>query len=299
MALVVDSTTYSLVINSVDRIFGTNNNATYQVNWKDFLPDDFQSYKMAFSFQSLGGYYSDGVYANAGANLGATATIVSGVATAANVNNILLPNVNNVVVGMVVMSAFGIPSGATVTAINANPISVTISSPTLAVLPINTSYGFYLPANVNQVTFSSARVLFMNQSRSFSFDTSNKGPSTNVGILQRDIQVATSKSNSLSCFYCQNPPRSVDRPSQNLLTINIMNNYSFIGGITSYNGPNVVNGVALNNGPVYSAVATNQNFLTDTNSTGSIILQDCTPYTMIIEFIPLTSTKFSKRGVSL
>lgn len=289
MALVVDSTTYSLVINSVDRIFGTNNNATYQVNWKDFLPDDFQSYKMAFSFQSLGGYYSDGVYANAGANLGATATIVSVAATATNVYNILLPNVNNVVIGMVVISAFGIPSGATVTALNANPISVTISTPTLAALPIGTSYGFYLPANVNQVTYSSARVLFMNQSRSFSFDTSNKGPSTNIGILQRDIQVATSKSNSLSCFYCQNPPRSIDRPSQNLLTINILNNYSFLGGITSY----------LNGNAVYSTVATNQNFLTDTNSTGSILLTDCTPYTMIIEFIPLTSSKVSKRGVSL
>ena len=44
MALVVDSTTYSLVINSVDRVSGTNYNGTFQVNWKDFLPDDFQSY---------------------------------------------------------------------------------------------------------------------------------------------------------------------------------------------------------------------------------------------------------------
>jgi hypothetical protein len=283
MALVVDSTTYSLVINSVDRVSGSNNNATYQINWKDFLPDDFQSYKLAFSFQSSGGYYGDGTYASAGANLGATASIASPNATGLAVNILNLANVVNIALGQTVVSLTGISSGTTVTAINGN--AVTISSPTTAIIAANTTFYFYIAANLSQATFSSARVLFFNQGRSFSYDTFNKGPSNNVGILQRDIQVATPKSNSLSCFYCQNAPRTIDRPNQNLLTINIMNNYSFSGGITSYS-----NGI-----PNYSGVTTNQNFLTDTNATGSVILNDMTPYTMLIEFIPIAGTYIPKR----
>ena len=64
-----------------------------------------------------------------------------------------------------------------------------------------------------------------------------------------------------------------------------MNNYSFAGGIISYS-----NGVAN-----YSTVTTNQNFLTDKNATGSVIPNDMTPYTMLIEFIPISSTQIPKR----
>ena len=110
MALVVDSTTYSLVINSVDRVSGTNNNATFQINWKDFLPDDYQSYKLAFSFQSSGGYYSDGSYASAGANLGATAIITSPSATAIASNTLTLANNVGLLVGQTVVSLTGISS---------------------------------------------------------------------------------------------------------------------------------------------------------------------------------------------
>lgn len=289
MALVVDAVTYSLVINSVDRISGTNNNATYQINWQDFLPTDYATYKIAFSFQSSGGYYSDGVYSNSGPGVGATATIASSVAAASGATIITLANVTNVVLGMTVI-ATGVPSGTTVTNISAAfPYTVTLSSGTLSTLPIGTSFAFYTSGNVNQATFSSARVLFYNQGRSYSFDTSNKSPSLNIGILQRDIQVATSKSNSLSCFYCQSPPRSIARPTSNLLTISVMNNYSFLGGVVSYNG----------NTPVNSSVSTNQNFLTDTNATGSLMLTDMTPYTMLIEFIPISDSKIAKHGVPL
>jgi hypothetical protein len=283
MALVDDSTTYSLVINSVDRIAGTNNNATYQVNWKDFLPDDFQSYKMAFSFQSSGCYYGDGSYASSGTNLGATAPILSPAATALAANTLNLANVIGLLVGQTVVSATGISSGTSITAITGN--AITISTPTVATIPANTTFNFYSSANLNQATFSSARVLFFNQGRSFSYDTFNRGPSTNIGILQRDIQVSTSESNSLSCFYCQNAPRTINRPNQNLLTINIMNSYSFSGGITSYS-----NGV-----PTYSTISTNQNFLTDTNATGTVMSNDMTPYTMLVEFIPIASTQIAKR----
>ena len=52
MAVVVDGyndSTYTLVLNSNDKVDGTNNNATFQVNWKDFLPEEYDRYKMVLS----------------------------------------------------------------------------------------------------------------------------------------------------------------------------------------------------------------------------------------------------------
>ena len=284
MALVVDSTTYTLVINSADKISGTNNNATYQVNWREFLPDNYQSYKVAFSFQTIGGYYGDGLFSSQGSNIGATASTTNSAIANNNVSTITLTSVVNLVVGQVIICPIGIPSGATILGISSTNIS--ISTPTTSQIPVGTALQFYTPSNTNAATFSSARVLFLNQGRSFSFDTQNKGPSSNLGILKRDIQLASSKSNSLSCFYCQNPPRTIARPDQNLITVNIMNNYSFAGGIVSY-----TNGV-----PTYSSTATNQNFLTDTNATGSIISNDMTGYTMLMEFIPIASSSLKDRA---
>ena len=63
MAVVVDKyneKTYTLVINSGDKVSGTHNNATFLVNWDMFLPRDITNYKVLFAFQSSGGYYSDG-----------------------------------------------------------------------------------------------------------------------------------------------------------------------------------------------------------------------------------------------
>ena len=277
MALVVDTTTYSLVINSADRISGTNNNATYQINWRDFLPDNFNTYKVAFSFQTIGGYYSDGTFSTAGTNLGYTSLQTSVGITAVGAVAITLNNLGGFLAGQVVVCN-GVPVGTLVTGYNGTTIN--LSAAITAAIPAGTPIYGYLPANVGAATFSSARVLMLNQGRSFSFDTQSKGPSTNVGILQRDIQLASSKSNALSCFYCQNPPRTMARPNQNLMTINILNNYSFAGGIVGYN--NLV--------PVYSAVATNQNFLTDTNLQGTILATDMTGYTMLVEFIPIASS---------
>ena len=284
MALVVDSTSYTLVINSADKISGTNNNATYQVNWRDFLPDNFQCYKVAFSFQTIGGYYGDGLFSSQGSNIGSVLSTTNSAIANNNVTTITLTSVLNLVVGQVVICPIGIPAGTTILSISSTNIS--ISTPTITQIPAGTTFQFYTPNNTNTATFSSARVLFLNQGRSFSFDTQNKGPSSNLGILQRDIQLASSKSNSLSCFYCQNPPRTIARPDQNLITVNIMNNYSFAGGIVSYN-----NGV-----PTYSSTATNQNFLTDTNATGSIISNDMTGYTMLMEFIPIASSSLKDRA---
>ena len=53
-----ENKTYTLFINSNNKISGTNNNATYQINW-DFLPHDVQNFKIAFSFNTSSGYYKD------------------------------------------------------------------------------------------------------------------------------------------------------------------------------------------------------------------------------------------------
>jgi hypothetical protein len=54
-----EKATYTLYINSSDKISGTNNNATFNINWNDFLPRQYDLYKMVYSFQSTGGYYKD------------------------------------------------------------------------------------------------------------------------------------------------------------------------------------------------------------------------------------------------
>ena len=96
-----------------------------------------------------------------------------------------------------------------------------------------------------QATFSSARHLFLNQGRvSVSIHLTNDHQ-----LISESFSVIFNKSNSLSFFYCQNAPRTIHRPNQNLL--DTMNNYSFLvflGGIASYS-----DGV-----PNYGTVTSNQ-----------------------------------------
>ena len=57
----MDKTTYSLVINSADKVSGTNNNANYNINFQNFLPQNYDKYKVIFSAQTACGYYKDPV----------------------------------------------------------------------------------------------------------------------------------------------------------------------------------------------------------------------------------------------
>jgi hypothetical protein len=56
---VLEQRTYTLYINSSDKISGTNNAAVFNVDWEEFLPHNYNEYKMVFSFQTTGGYYKD------------------------------------------------------------------------------------------------------------------------------------------------------------------------------------------------------------------------------------------------
>lgn len=169
--------TYTLYINSNDKISGLNNNANFNVQWNTFLPIQYDFYKMVFSFQSIGGYYKD---------------------------------------------------------------------------------------NGTTAIYSSAKIVFNTQGKTFSFDTSTIGSSNTIGFIQRDIQTSTSSSNTLSCFYMQNPPKTINRPNQNIINVSIINTY------------------------------TNGAFVNTDNSATSVPQADMTAWSMIIEFIPILSSKTNK-----
>ena len=178
----LEKETYTLFINSNDKVSGSNNNAVFDIHWDDFLPRDFTEYKMIFSFQTTGGFYGDGTYSS------------------------------------------------------------------------------------TRYVFSTAKVLMNLQGRSFSYDTSTKSPSISLGFIQRDIQTSTTSSNTLSCFYLQNPPKTLSRPNQNLINVQIMNSYNNI-------------------------------LLTDTTAaTGGSLATDMTSWTLICEFIPVGESKTTSSG---
>jgi hypothetical protein len=53
------SITYSLVLNSADRIGGSHNNPTFNIGWCELLPEKIKLYNIKFTFQTVGGYYKD------------------------------------------------------------------------------------------------------------------------------------------------------------------------------------------------------------------------------------------------
>jgi hypothetical protein len=287
MAVVVDNysdTTYTLVLNSNDRIAGgTNSFATFQINWNELLPTEYERYKMVFTFQTTGGYYADGSYLKTYAT-GSSGTTTSSAFTLAGSNTISVgAATGTVTVGMVV-NAPGVLSGTTIIAYTPS-VSITLSAPTFMGMPASTVISYYYASDVSPVNFSAARIAMSTGTRSFSFDTSTKAPSINLGIIQRDIQTSQTKSNTLSSFYCQNPPRTIGRPNQNLVTISVYNNCFFQGGITSNTGAA---------GSTFSTTSTNMNLLTDTYANGSNFFSDMTPWSMFIEFIPVKDSRKQK-----
>jgi len=177
-----EKTTYTLYINSNDKVSGTNNNASFAINWDDFLPREYQKYKVAFNFQTSGGNYKDATYAT-------------------------VPYV-----------------------------------------------------------FSAATIKMNNLGKTFSFDTATKSNSYTLGVIQRDIQTTGSSSNTLACYYLYNPPKTMTRPNQNLITILVYNNYFA------------------------------NTLLTDTNAGGTALSADMTSWSMVMEFIPIFNDVIKHQG---
>lgn len=69
-----ENKTYVLVLNSNQKVYGTNNQSQFNVDFS-FLPKNFQYFKMNYSFQSSGGVYKDQILEFGGSTSGNTLTV--------------------------------------------------------------------------------------------------------------------------------------------------------------------------------------------------------------------------------
>jgi hypothetical protein len=56
---ILEDKSYTLFLNSADKISGNNNSATFFIDWEQFLPKNYNEFKVNYSFQTVGGYYKD------------------------------------------------------------------------------------------------------------------------------------------------------------------------------------------------------------------------------------------------
>ena len=281
-----ESITYNLVLNSNDRIAGTHNNPTFNIEWDSFLPTDITEFKVCYAFQGTTGYYCDGIYQkNPSAPTAGVTNITLATTHATGVTSLTVPtgNLSSIFNGYHV-GGVGIPSGTIINSVSGvNP--VLLSNPITGSLVSGSVIQVIDRTTVNPVGFTSARILANFGSQSYSYDTNVKGQSLYLGIITRDAQPPTSKFNSYSAFYYQNNPRSIKRPMNNQLTISIMNNSIFQGGVVAYNP----DGTSV----FFGASASASNYLCDTLNTSpgikieGTMLLDMTPWTMVMEFIPI------------
>ena len=243
------SNNYTVFISSTDKVSGKNNNGTYEINWDDVLPRNYNRFKMAFTFQTGGGKYQDGMYATftatvAGAIL--TVTAMSTGSQAIQMGQMIQGGLVIATATTYYISSFGTGTGGIGT--------YTLSTSATNATPVNytTSY-----------VFNGAKVVMNSIGKSLSFDTTNKSQSYTLGYIQRDVQSTTSNSNNLSAFYLQSPPKTINRPNQNLINISIYN-------------------------------ITNNLLLVDTSQfTPTVLLTDMTPWNMILEFTPIEDSKIN------
>lgn len=161
--------TYTLVLNSANRITGSHNNPTFDVGWCELLPEKVNLYNVKFCFQTVGGYYRD-----------------------------------------------------------------------------NSSSNYIYQSALVNVNFNS---------RSFSFDTSTMSPSLMLGIIRRDLQNSNTIGASLNCTYDSNPPRTISKPIDTIVTFKIINQ-------------------------------NDSSLLVNSDSFG-VQTMDMTPWTAMLEFIPI------------
>jgi hypothetical protein len=276
--------TYSLVVNSQDKIAGTHNNATFNIEWDNFLPVDIKEYKVRYTFQSTAGYYNDGVFqTNPLVPTNGVATVATTTAVRSGTSVITFASAHaSLIVGEYVYGV-GISQGTTI--VKVTGAVVNLSLPVFATISAATDLQIVTAASVNLIRFSSARVLANFGSKSYSYDTNVKGQSVNIGNIVRDTQSMSSRSNDFNSDYRQNCPRSIQRPASNVFTVAIKNNSVFQGGITAYTVDNTA--------ASYGSSPTNWNFLCDTAyiSQGAPVAGslkgDMTPWTMVMEFTPI------------
>jgi len=205
----LETKSYTLFLNSTDKTSGTNNNATFNVNWDAFLPREYDSYKMTYSFQTGGGNYKDAstfIQLTGTANItGALLTLTGTFTNALKIGMYITGN--NITAGTYIVS-FGTGTGG------------------VGTYAINTNYSTPIVGSLitsGNLIFSGCRINCNLKGRSYSYDSTTSSGSNILGYAQRDIQTGTTSSNSFSAFYLQYPPKTISRPTENQLTISLYN----------------------------------------------------------------------------
>jgi hypothetical protein len=144
-----------------------------------------------------------------------------------------------------------------------------LNTTTTALIVSGTPTALLLPLNVqlfasNKTTYNGCEINVNLGVTSYSFDSTSLSQSYTIGYGFRDIQTSSSNSNCFSTFYMQNPPKTIQKPNQNLINIQIFNN-SYV----------YTNGVLLNN-----QLLVNTDYFSNA-------LSDMTNYFIILEFIPI------------
>jgi len=85
--------------------------------------------------------------------------------------------------------------------------------------------GFYKDGSYNGVytRFNLADVYVDFGSRNFSYSPESSGPTLNLGFIKRDTQTSSSVTNYFSASYLDNPPKTITRPSNNVINVQIYN----------------------------------------------------------------------------
>ena len=119
----------------------------------------------------------------------------------------------------------------------------------------NATAGYYKDTN-NTTAYSHAKIVLDTLSRSFSYDTSVTGPSITLGYVNREPSTATTNTNGFNAFFSYNAPKTINRPTQNQISVKIYN------------------------------VCTANTLLVDTTSAG-VAQVDMTPWVMTLSFTPV------------
>lgn len=205
----LETKSYTLFVSSNDKISGTNNQATFNINWDDFLPKEYDTYKMTFSFQTAGGYYIDNTFTSGNSSMvsGGYTLTVSSVATGIVTAGQLISGSSAIQANTYIVSQATGTTGGIGTYLVSKPFVSTIANTTVN----------------GQINYSGCKIVMDTLGRSYSFDTATLSRSNTIGYAQRDLASTTSTSNSFSTFYLQFAPKTISRPNQNLITISIYN----------------------------------------------------------------------------
>jgi len=84
----------------------------------------------------------------------------------------------------------------------------------------NVTAGYYKDT-LNTTVYSHCKIVLDTQGRSFSYDTSNSGPSLILGYANREPSNAASTTNGFNAFFGFNAPKTINRPTQNQINIKI------------------------------------------------------------------------------